>query len=91
MPYLALLYEAVREPAPEGRGARWRLAGEALRLGPGPTPAHPCALAESRAANLAAVQWIEARDLNEALRIATREPLPPGCLLELHSLERSNP
>ncbi|SDE12668.1 hypothetical protein [Aquimonas voraii] len=89
MPYLALLYEAVPEPAPEGRGARWRLAGEALRQGPGSTPPRPCALADSRAATVAAVQWIEARDLNEALRLATREPLPPGCLLELHSLERS--
>ena len=91
MPYLALLYEPADALAFEERGVRWRLAGEALRLGPGPTPARPCALAESHAATVAAVQWIEARDLNEALRIATREPLPPGCMLELHSLERSNP
>jgi hypothetical protein len=91
MPYLALLYEPDTEPVPPHRDARWRLAGEALRLGPGLAPARPCALSESRAAALAAVQWIEARDLNEALRIATREPLPPGCLLELHSLERANP
>lgn len=91
MPYLALLYEPADRPALEARGVRWRLAGEALRLGPGAAPARPCALAECRAAAVAAVQWIEARDLNEALRIATREPLPPGYLLELHSLERSAP
>ena len=91
MPYLALLYEPADMPAFEARGVRWRLAGEALRMGPGPTPARSCAVTESRAATVAAVQWIEARDLNEALRIATREPLPPGYLLELHSLERSAP
>ena len=91
MPYLALLYEPAETSASAAPGLRWKLAGEALRLGPGPTPARPCELAESHAAAVAAVQWIEARDLNEALRIATREPLPPGYLLELHSLERSAP
>lgn len=89
MPYLALLYEPAETPAFAARGLRWKLAGEALRLGPGRAPVRPCALAESRAAAVAAVQWIEARDLNEALRIATREPLPPGCLLELHTLKCS--
>lgn len=91
MPYLALLYEPVDAPSPVSRCVRWKLAGESLRLGPGPTPARCCSLDESRAAGLAAVQWIEARDLNEALRIATRDPLPSGSLLELHSLERSRP
>lgn len=89
MPYLALLYEPPGVLPLDANGVRWRLGAEALRLGPGPTPARSCALAESRAAGVAAVQWIEARDLNDALRIATRQPLPPGCLLELHSLERT--
>ena len=39
MPYLALLYEPDTEPVPPHRDARWRLAGEALRLGPGLAPA----------------------------------------------------
>ncbi|MFN7783353.1 MAG: hypothetical protein ACK5PG_11525 [Lysobacterales bacterium] len=91
MPYLALLYAPFASTPSVRLGGRWQLGAEALHLGPGPAPARACGLADSRAATVAAVQWIEARDLNEALRIATREPLPPGCMLELHSLERSNP
>lgn len=91
MPYLALI-QAAADPGPSRSAAgAWRPAREALRLGPAPSPAVSCHLDDTCLARVLALQWIEARDLNEALRIATRDPLPPGCLLELFSLERRNP
>jgi hypothetical protein len=91
MPYLALLY-ADADAAPGASDAgRWRLGADALQIGPGRDAPRSCPLPCTRVAGLAGLQWIEARDMNEALRIASRIPLPPDAVLELHSLERADP
>lgn len=91
MPYLATTYAPSDPSSLRLAVGQWRPAREVLRFGPAPSPAVSCHLDDTCLARVLALQWIEARDLNEALRIAAREPLPPGCLLELFSLERRNP
>lgn len=91
MPYLALLYADADALPGTSESTRWHLGAEALQIGPGRDPPRSCPLPCTRVAGLAGLQWIEARDINEALRIATRSPLPKDAVLELHSLERAVP
>jgi hypothetical protein len=90
MPYLALLYSDCGASPGASEATRWHLGADALQIGPGRDPPRSCPVPRSRVAGLASLQWIEARDMNEALRIVARHPLPPNAVIELHSLERAD-
>lgn len=96
MHYLALVFDAAGPPeagTPAGMSPQlraFRLDPEAVELRRDSGRLRSCALSQSRVSGLSALLWIEARDFNEALRLAADCPLAEHAVLELHSLERSS-
>lgn len=96
MHYLALVFEAA-SPQQAGPASvispqlrAYRLAPEAIELRREGGRLRSAAISRSRVPGLSALLWIEARDFNEALRLAADCTLTEHAVLELHSLECSS-
>jgi hypothetical protein len=96
MHYLALVFDAASPqqhgaaPAPPYRLQSFRLDPEAVELRRDGDRLRSAAIEQSRVPGLSALLWIEARDFNEALRLAADCPLTEHAVLELHALKRSS-
>jgi hypothetical protein len=98
MPYLALIFDTPL-PAPalgliqdaQPAVSMYRLRCEPMQLRAGSARVECGASESTRSRGLSGLLWIEARDLNDALRAARDCGLERHALLELHSLEAVSP